>query len=168
MKFLNSRLSILVRYPAAIIVAYVVSCITAILCFIIGVPILSISFFSLARFEVPVGFCGVFFGALCLRKCNRPFYCNRVFGSFVLLALGLSYEILTDSPSSETHNGPVSPRAIIATGIGGLIAAVLHYWRMPTTTGLEPTATASLVSDAVNNPQDGSKPKLNSNGRDSA
>jgi hypothetical protein len=146
MKFLNSRLGILVRYPATVVVAYAVSCITALLCFVAGVPILSISFSSLARFELPVGFCGVFFGAHCLRRCNRPFYCNRVFGSFVLLALGLSYEILTDSPSAVSHTQGVSPRQVIATGIGGLVAVALHFWRMPPNTALEPTATTPSVS----------------------
>ena len=148
-------ISIWLRYPAAIIIAYVASALTAILSFILGVPFLRESLLSLACFQLPIGFTGVFFGALCFPRSNRPF-CNQLFGSFVLLVLGLSIEILGGAP----HGKPVSLRAVVATGIGGLIAAALHYRRMPPHHALEPTAAAPSVSDAADNPKDGggSKP----------
>jgi hypothetical protein len=147
-------ISIWLRYPAAIIIAYVASALTAILSFILGVPFLRESLLSLACFQFPIGFIGVFSGALCFPRGNRPF-CNQVFSSFVLLVLGLSFEILEGAP----HGKPVSLRAIVATGIGGLTAATLHYWRMPHNQALEPTAAAPSVSDAAYNPKDGGESK---------
>jgi hypothetical protein len=147
MKYLVCIIITCLRYPAAIIIAYVASALTAFCSFILGVPFLRESLLSLACFQLPIGFVGVFSGALCFPRSNRPF-CNRAFGSLVLLALGLCYEILEGAP----HGKPVSIRAVVATGIGGLIAAASHYRHLPPNHSLEPTTAASSVSDVAGNP----------------
>jgi hypothetical protein len=132
-----------IGYAAAIPVAFAVSIITLIICIFLGQSIMQltgITFHSSpillnACDFVPiglVGFSGVFFGALCFPRSNRKFR-NRVFGSLLLLVLGLGFETLFFIPLS-THEKIMLKdilRDIIPTSIGGLAATALHYLRRP-------------------------------------
>jgi|SRR5665213_76376 len=117
----------LLGYVAAIPVAFVVSIATFFLAAFL-LASLQINIFNLSALDGMVGFNGVFFGALCFPRSDRIFR-NRVFGSALLLVLGLGFEVSLSTPT--THGKILSPADIIATAIGGLIALALHYWRKP-------------------------------------
>jgi hypothetical protein len=116
-----------VRFPAAIIVAFVASVATIFIYAFIGVstgmtsdssPVLSAVL--PASFNFLAGFTGVFFGSLCLRRSDR------LVGSAGLLALGLCFEVLMlGSAHGEFH----FPLGAIATGIGGLSVVGFYFWR---------------------------------------
>jgi hypothetical protein len=137
-----------VRFPAAIVVAFVASVATEVIFAIFDLlthitsdsyPVLSVVLAAFSNFVV--GLCGVFFGALCLRASERGS------GAVVLLALGISFEFfIFGSAHGEFH----FPRGVIATGIGGLMAVALCYWRTPPNKSPEPTAVGAVSSaDAV-------------------
>jgi len=155
-----------VRYPAAVVVAFVASVATFVIYGIIGVstgmtsdssPTLSVVL--PASFNFLAGFAGVFCGSLCLRRCDR------LAGAAGLLVLGICFEVLMlGSAHGEFH----FPLGAIATGIGGLLAVGLFLWRKPPKNALEPTAAAPSVSDEPGNPKAGDMPTSSSGGCGSA
>jgi hypothetical protein len=133
-------MSLFLRYFAAIVVAFAASMATALLVSVLigslrltsdGFPVLS--FVSAFLFNALVGLAGVFVGALCLPRANQ------VSGAAVLLAFGVSFEILFFMTLPGSHAG--FPRGVLGTAPGGLLAVGLHYWRRKANQSLEPTAS---------------------------
>lgn len=139
------------RYPAAVVVAFVASVATGVIYTVIGAATGMTSDSSPTLSDVPpaifnflAGFAGVFFGSLCLRRCDR------LFGSAGLLVLGICFEVLMlGSAHGEFH----FPRGAIATGIGGLLVVGIWFGCRPPNTALEPTAAAPSISDVPGNPK---------------
>ena len=139
------------RYPASVVVAFIASVITGILygmlCFGIldTTPVLSI---VLPLFFAPlVGFNGVFFGSLCFQRSKR------VFGSVLLLVLGLGFYLFFIGTATTARGESFSLGGVFMTAIGGAAAIALCYWRQPPNTSLQPTAAAPSASDEPGNPK---------------
>jgi hypothetical protein len=128
--FFQWKLNEWIGYAAAIPVAFVVSVVTFLLFAYLG-ACLKINALQPVLY-VLVGFNGVFFGAYCFPRSNRTFR-NRVFGSTLLLVVGLGFEILIFVPLSMHEKIMLQDilRDTIPTSIGGLAAVALHYWRKP-------------------------------------
>lgn len=84
------------RYPAAVVVAFVASVVTLISLAGISFSMRTVwdssptlSYVYGWILNLLVGFNGVFFGSLCLRRSDR------LFGAMVLLVLGICFEFLT-------------------------------------------------------------------------
>jgi hypothetical protein len=93
------------------------------------------------------GFSGVFFGSLCF----QPY--KRLFGSLLLLVLGLGFYVLVVAPVSAIRGDRFPFLGLCVTGIGAAAAVAFRYWRQPPNTALEPTAAAPSVSDVPGNPK---------------
>jgi hypothetical protein len=137
--------SLWIRYPLAIVVAFVVSAGTAFLYawfeFLIHMtsdsyPVLSVV--SAWTFNLLVGFSGVFAGAFCFQERGR------VLGGAVLVVLGLSFGILIFSRAHGEFHFPVGA---ISTGIGGLLAVAFHWLRTPANNSLQATTAAPSSCD---------------------
>lgn len=127
-------MDILGRYCLAVVVAFAVSCAI----FALMIPISDV----LARLGVRelnvqldlyipltiMGFCGVFFGSLCLR---RP---SRRFGSIALLTLGLIFYVgvVFSIPVGANDEHPyLWLWGLGALVLGGLAAVILIFRRSP-------------------------------------
>jgi hypothetical protein len=115
------------RYFTAIFAAFVVSIAIMSAFVAVGVatgmtsdssPALSAVYPALTNFLV--GFAGVLAGSLCLARAHRAL------GSVGLLALGIGFEVLM---LGQAHGEFHFPRGAIATGIGGFVIVLFHFWR---------------------------------------
>lgn len=143
-----------VRYPAAVVVAFLVSVTTLVLfnglmfVFYSSSPVLGNALPMcvplLQEFCGPllIGFNGVFFGSICLRRCKRPF------GSVLLLVLGLWFYSLFTGSTDIARGESFRFDVLFLIAIGGAAAVAWYYWRQPPNPA-QPTATA---------PSDSTKP----------
>jgi hypothetical protein len=121
-----------VRYPTAVVVAFLASVATAvifgILAMCIGLVIAPGSHPELNTVvnfccELSLGFSGVFLGSLCFR---HP---KRFFGSVLLLLLGIGYSFLF-LYGTTVENGHLFPFGYFSlVAIGGAAAVACIYWR---------------------------------------
>ena|SRR5438105_357315 len=131
-------MALFLRYVAAVVVAFAVSIATAFLLATLAGSLRLTSDGSVLSLVFPflfnslLGLAGVFVGAL---RLPQP---NQVSGAVVLLALGVSFEILFFMTLPGPHAG--FPRGVLGTAPGGLLAIGLHYWRRKANQSLERTA----------------------------
>jgi energy-coupling factor transporter transmembrane protein EcfT len=121
-----------VRYPAAVVVAFLALVATAVLYGILaeGIrlviapgPHTVLDTVAALCSEVSLGFSGVFLGSLCFR---RP---KRFFGSVLLLLLGIgfSFRFLYHTTVERGDSFPSGYFSLVA--IGGAAAVAFIYWR---------------------------------------
>jgi energy-coupling factor transporter transmembrane protein EcfT len=127
-----------VRYPAAVVISFLVSFPVFIL----------LGGWGTTGGPLFAGFSGVFCGSLCFRRSKR------FFGSVVLLLLrvGFSFRMLYHTTVERGDSFPFADFILAITG--GAVAVVLIYWRQQPNKSPEPTAVGAVSSaDAVHVPR---------------